>query len=135
MKRVILYVLFVVFAVSVTAKPFNVVDVATFNYTKTDTVTLTHGFNLSYKGSQDTLMLGFEPSVGSAVLNAVYVNYVSKTGHVLTTDTISSITTLGKLTYTTIKIDKRFPMSVNMRIVAKYKHNGKSTGNLYYIIY
>ena len=135
MKKVILYVLVVLFTIGVTAKPFNVVDVATFEHTKADTVTLTHGFNLGYKGSQDTAVVMYEPNSGSTTLTAVYVAYVSKSGTVLQTDTISSISTLGTLKYANVKLDKKFPMAVQTRVTAKYKHNGKSIGKLYYIIF
>jgi hypothetical protein len=135
MKRVILYVLFVVFAVSATAKPFKVVDLGTATHNTTDTVTGTKAFELNYKGQEDTASVLIDPINGSGSLDTAYVTYLTRNGIEVATDVVTSFTTAGTGVYFNIPMNKHFPASVKTRVLLKYTHNGKSTSKLYYIIY
>ena len=136
MKQVILYVLFVVLAVTATAKPFKVANVATVGHTKTDTIKGTQTFDLSYKGDMDTVVAFFEGTVGFAKLDTAFVTYFTQNGNVVSTDIITSFTSYGtKTKAAVIKIDKQFPAAVSTRVLLKYTLQGITSGKIYYIIY
>lgn len=135
MKKVILYVLFVVFTVSITAKPFKVVDVGTVSHNTADTISGTKSFNLTYKGLEDTISVIVEPLSGFGSLDTAFVSYFTRNDMKVRTDTVTSFTTAGKGVYFNVAIDKYFPVAIKTDVFLKYTHNGKSRSKLYYIIY
>ena len=132
-----LIIAFMLFAVTLTAGwKYSVVNVTTYEHAKTDTVNKVATFSLAYKSDYDSIYVMQDVIQGAMTVTSAIVEYQSTLGTTVARDTISSITNINaRIKGFNVKLTKYFPRAIKCNISVLYRHQGKSMGKLYYILY